>query len=43
LILALSKGSHRVYATPSSLLYLKKEAEPAPEMLFLKKKIFDDG
>jgi hypothetical protein len=33
-----SKGPHRVGATPSPLFYLKTEAEPVSETLFLKKK-----
>jgi hypothetical protein len=41
--LALSKGPHRVGATPFPFFYLKTEAESASEMLFLKKRTLDDG
>jgi hypothetical protein len=40
--LALSKGPHRVGATRFPLFYLKTEAEPASETLFLKKRTLDD-
>jgi hypothetical protein len=37
-----SKGPHRVGATPPPF-YLKTEAEPVSETLFLKKKSLDNG